>query len=341
MSKLRTIVFVAVTAAFVLGLLAPLAAQETDVVYIANGVVARIRTAGTYSTIYGRSAAIDKAIAEVISTQDTQHPQVRVAMKEGRWSVYCGDVRIVSVYPQEAEANGVPAKTLAQMWAKNIKTRLPLTTPKSKMPPGAVLPPVTVNPPPPRGRDTTAPAATRTTMSRSAALLLTIDAFNVVRALAEDDYLGKREEIARNLLKNLQPFMGLPGTVVEPPAVALPVPTTDRATVGPPAPPVTPPPAPTESVEAAPPAELVDTTGVPPGHEDDPAYAKVPQKHRIKAKFALAQEPYLNLAASDPEVAKPIGEILKAARAARTAEKFDECETYLDHVLGLLGVAAD
>ena len=339
MSKLRTIVFVAVTAAFVFGLLAPLAAQETDDVYIANGVVARIRTAGTYSTIYERSAAIDKAIAEVISTQDTQHPQVRVAMKEGRWSVYCGDVRIISVYPQEAEANGVAAKTLAQMWAKNIKTRLPLTTPKSKMPPGAVLPPVTVNPPRPARAE--APAGTETTMSRSAALLLTIDAFNVVRALAEDDYLGKREEIARNLLKNLQPFMGLPGTVVEPPAVTPPVATTDRATVGPPALPVPPPPAPTESVEAAPPAESVDTTGIPPGHEDDPAYAKVPQKHRIKAKFALAQDPYLNLAARDPEAAKPIGEILKAARAARTAERFDECESYLDHALALLGVTAD
>ncbi len=341
MSKLRTIVFVAVTAAFVFGLLAPLAAQETDTIYIANGIAARIRTAGTYSTIYERSAAIDKAIAEVISTQDTQHPQVRVAMKDGRWSVYCGDVRIVSVYPQEAEANGVPAKTLAQMWAKNIKTRLPLTTPKSKMGPGDVLPPVAVNPLPPRDRDTTAPAATGTTMSRSAALLLTIDSFNVVRALAEDDYLGKREEIARNLLKNLQPFMGLPGTVVEPPAVALPVATTDRETVGPPALRMPPPSGLTEPVEAAPPAESVDTTGIPPGHEDDPAYAKVPQKHRIKAKFALAQDPYLNLAASDPEAAEPIGEILKAARAARTAEKFDECESYIDHVLALLGVTAD
>ncbi len=337
MSKLRTIVFVAVTAAFGFGLLAPVAAQETDVIYIANGVVARIRTAGTYGTLYERSAAIDKAIAEVISTQDTQHPHVRVAMKDGRWSVYCGDVRIISVYPQEAKANGVAAKTLAQMWAKNIKTRLPLTTPKSKMPPGAVLPPVTVNPPRPARAE--APAGTETTMSRSAALLLTIDAFNVVRALAEDDYLGKREEIARNLLTNLQPFMRLPGAVIEPPAVTPPPPATDRETVGPPAPP---PPgeAPTpEEVYA--PAEAVDTTGIPPGHENDPAYAKVPQKHRIKAKFELVRDPYLRLAASDPQAARPIGEILKAARGARTAGRFDECETYLDHVLGLLGVTAD
>jgi len=42
--------------------------------------------------------------------------------------------------------------------------------------------------------------------------------------------------------------------------------------------------------------------------------------------------------ASDPQAAAPIGELLKAARAARAAQKFDECESYLNHAIQLLGI---
>jgi len=344
MSNLRTALLSAVTIGLILGLVGPVFAQESDAIYIANGVVARVRTPGSYESIYQRSAAIDQAIAEVISTQDTQNPKVRVAMKDGKWSVYSGPVRILSVYPEEAKANGISAKALAQIWAKNIKTRLPLTTPKSKMPPGAVLPEVEVHPLPPP------PAATaeaNSSMSRSAALLLTIDAFNVTRALSEEDYLSRREEIARNLLKNLRPFMGGEAPALEAPAVPT-EPITGREEVGPPAPPLT------EGPEPAAPAGKTEggvekpeptihkvsaeATTILPSHEEDPAYAKVPQKNRIKTKFALLQDPYLAAVASDPEAAASVGELLKAARAARAAEKFDECESYLDHAIQLLGI---
>ena len=352
MLSLRTALLSAVMVVMVLGLVGSVFAQETDTIYIANGVVARIRTPGPYESIYQRSAAIDQAIAEVISTQDTQNPQVRVAMKDGKWSVYSGPVRIISVYPEEAKANGISAKALAQIWAKNIKTRLPLTTPKSKLPPGAVLPEVEVHPLPPSSA--AAPeaqpgeAVASGSMSRSAALLLTIDAFNVARALSEEDYLARRDEIARNLLKNLRPFMGGAAPVVEPtPAPVEPV--TGREEVGPPAPaPVqeSEPAAPVEEMEgeaeepgeAVLPEVSVETIAIPPSQEGDPAYAKVPQKNRIKTKFALIQAPYLLLVASDPEAAASVSGLLKAARAARAAEKFDECESYLDHVIQLLGI---
>jgi len=42
--------------------------------------------------------------------------------------------------------------------------------------------------------------------------------------------------------------------------------------------------------------------------------------------------------ASDPQAAEPISELFKAARAARAAQKFDECESYLDHAIRLLGI---
>ncbi len=353
MPNLRRALTIAVTVGLTLGVVGLVFGQESDAIYIANCVVARVRTPGPYESIYQRSAAIGQAIAEVMSTQDTQNPQVRVAMKDGKWSVYCGPIRIISVYPEEAKANGISAKALAQIWAKNIKTRLPLTTPKSKLPPGAVLPEVEVHPlsPPSAAAPEVQPgeAVASGSMSRSAALLLTIDAFNVVRALSEEDYLARREEIARNLLKNLESFMGRKAPVVEPAPAAPAQPTTGREEVGPPAPaPVQEPkpaaPAaetegPTEEAgEVALPEVSIEVTTIPPGHEQDPAYAKVPQKNRIKAKFALIQDPYLELLASDSEIAASVGELLKAARAARAAEKFDECESYLDHAIQLLGL---
>ncbi|MCK4323284.1 MAG: hypothetical protein KAW89_02045, partial [Armatimonadetes bacterium] len=158
-----------------------------------------------------------------------------------------------------------------------------------------------------------------------------IDAFNVTRALSEEDYLARREEIARNLLKNLRPFMGVEAPAIEaPPVPAEPI--TGREEVGPPAPPLVQEPEPTV------PEVRVESIAIPPIQEGDPAYAKVPQKNRIKTKFALIQDPYLELVASDPEAAASIGGLLKAARAARAAEKFDECESYLDHAIRLLGL---
>jgi len=74
MSSLRTALLVAVTIGLIFGLMGPVFAQQSDAIYIANGVVARVRTPGPYESLYQRSAAIDQAIAEVISTQDTQNP---------------------------------------------------------------------------------------------------------------------------------------------------------------------------------------------------------------------------------------------------------------------------
>ncbi len=335
MFNMRTTLLVAVTIGLIFGLVGPVFAQESDAIYIANGVVARVRTPGPYESIYQRTAVIGQAIAEVMSTQDTQNPQVRVAMKDGKWSVYSGPVRIISVYPEEAEANGISAKALAQMWAKNIKTRLPLSTPKSKMPPGAVLPEVEIYSLPPRPAATTeaetGPSPVGSNMSRSAALLLTIDAFNVTRALSEEDYLSRREQIAHSLLKNLRPFMGVEGAAIEVPTIPA-EPLTGREEVGPPAPP------PVQAPEPAAPEVSVETIAIPPSQEGDPAYAKVPQKNRIKTKFARIQDRYLALVTSDSEAAASISGLLKAARAARAAEKFDECESYLDHVIRLLGI---
>ena len=352
----RTLLAVGVAVSLVI----PLWAQESENIIIANGIVARIRTADPYGSLKERAAAIHKAIAEVMSTQDTQNPQVAVKQVDGIWCVFVGPVKIIGLQPAEVEANNLEARSLAAIWAGNIKERLPLTTPVSRMPAGATLPPLAL----PAGRPSEPappePAEPRP-MSRSASLLLIVDAFNVIRSLPEDDYLVKRENVAGNLLKNLRPFMALPvPPETQPLTPAIPLPITGGPTVGPPVPP----PSPIEVLApleapiepfALPPAEapveapaptipefipvpgIGLTAGIPAGHEDDPAYAKVPQKQRVRAKFKLAADPYSQLTAEDPESAKAVGELLKAARTAFTAEDFDVCERHLDNALRMLG----
>lgn len=75
--------------------------------------------------------------------------------------------------------------------------------------------------------------------------------------------------------------------------------------------------------------------GVP---ENDPSYARVPQKRRISKKFEAAQRPYLQLKATDPASAEQVNELLKAARREYAAGNFDVAEEYLDGALRMLGV---
>ncbi len=362
-----------------LGITTPVLAQETEAVpaleatsaediSIAGGIVARIRTAGPYTSLKERAAAIDQAIAEVISTQDTQNPQVSLQEVDGVWHVFTGPVKVIGVQPQEAAANGLTGRQLAAIWANNIKKRLPLATPVSRMPAeatGARLATVPAAPAEPEEAPPAPPVEAQPAPSvaeaapveveeipRSAALLLTVDAFNIIRNLSEDDYLDKREEVASNLIKNIRPFVALPELAEAPEVPQVPAPITSRPQVGPP---VFPRPveveevpalaeeeAPAPSLEAAPTyipvPGITATTGIPEGHEDDPSYIKVPQKHRIKAKFQYTRVPYQQLATEDPQTAQAVGKLLQAARMAFAAGNFHDCETYLDHALTMLGI---
>jgi len=361
-----------------LGITTPVLAQETEAapaleatsaedICIAGGIVARIRTASPYTSLKKRAAAIDQRIAEVISTQDTQNPQVSVQEVDGVWHVFAGPVKVIGVQPPEAEANGIAARQLAAIWANNIKERLPLATPVSRMPAEAAGAQLSTAPSPPAEPEEAAPAPPAEAqpapsvgeaapveveeIPRSAALLLIVDAFNVIRNLSEEDYLDKREEVASNLIKNIRPFVALPEPEEAPKVPQVPAPITSRPQVGPPVFPrpveVEEAPAPAEgeapalSLEAAPTyipvPGITATTGIPEGHEDDPAYTKVPQKHRIKAKFQYTRVPYQQLATEDPQTAQAVGELLRAARMAFAAGNFHDCETYLDHALTLLG----
>ncbi len=204
------------------------------------------------------------------------------------------------------------------------------------------------------------------TGTESGALLLIVDAMRAAREMNDEEWTARKEACAKELYAHLVRYLTGQAPVAaskpkETPAAAtkpLPVekpampakPAAAQATVpSPPAakPPATPakPPVPATPAKpgAAPkpapaaPAEAISKPPAPAAAAD-PSMAKVPQKNRIRAKFAAAKPVYDKLAASDPEAAKPIAEKLAASRKAFAAGNFDEAEKYVDEALAALGV---
>jgi len=232
--------------------------------------------------------------------------------------------------------------------------------------PGASTQPSGETAPPP-AIDDPLPAPQKT--PRSAALLMVLETMNMVRVLPEDEYLAGRDGLASNLLENLEPFMatvresGEASGTPQPPRP--PLDTTPP--VGPTTPTVTPPTTPTVTppaedgstplppalgtggsvvprVPTVPTAPSTPSTGTvkpptPPTVTGDPNTARVPQKQRIKRKFAAAQEPFWALKnAGDPK-ADQVSQLLSESRSASTAGDFDTSEAKVDEALRLMGVA--
>ncbi|MDI9585481.1 MAG: hypothetical protein QM473_14755 [Acidobacteriota bacterium] len=398
MPTLRLSLTIAAVLSLSLFLILPCLAQTgaSESIYIANTKVITIREKGTYNSIRDRAVAIDKAITQVISTQDTQKLNLTMKEEGGLWRIYAGPVQIVTVFPSEAKANGLPPKSLAAAWVKNLREAFPRCTPCSKLPASAFQPkpgqaPAVVTPKPPapgnpKPEAPEAPAAPVATVAEvtppavapanpvvaaiGAPELLVRDAFNTVRALSEEEYTHKREELVQHLIQDLTPFItGKVASTLRPgtthiaavpaetgPAVPItptPVEPVEPATepVAPvepstsdtevtTAPPVGPTPVastvsvPTPSPEASVPA----ATNLPAAKSGDPSYAKVPQKNRIRKKLEATREPYLNLRKDNPDAAKPIADLLAACRSAYARADFDESERYVDSALKLLGV---
>ena len=326
---------------------APAAGDYQDI-FLANTLVARLRDPGKFPTLADRSAKVESILVEVLSDQDTMHPKVTYKQEKGVWAVYCGTLRVLSVLPKDASGSGRPAKALAQYWASNLHTLLPLATPPSRMgasapkpvqpAPGPYTPvapapgPYTPAPPPPPvppppGYATVPPVATP--VNRQAALVVLLDTLNQARALPEDQYLHAREALANGVLAKLQPFLGgLPATPFPPAPVIAPPPVAPVAPEAPAAP------AAPEAPAAAPGAPV---PGLPPVNLLPADLAGLPADQRVSRKFALCQQPYLALHTTNPPLYDQVGLLLGQARQAKAGYKWDQAEGYLDQALGLLG----
>jgi hypothetical protein len=336
-------------------------ADEPESIYVANTKVITVRDKGACSSTIARAVAIEKAIAEVISKQDTQHPDLSLREVDGLWTVFAGDVKLAAVYPAEAEVNGLPAKSLAAIWLRNLNENLPKATPCSKLPASAFEPKpgvTPVAPPAPREKSAPIPAPPATPVAVvssgalptsspaaiGAPLLLVRDAFVTIRTLPEEEYIAKCDEIAGHLISDLAPFITgrVPTTASRIAAPATPARPTERMVV-----PVTPPVVvperePEPVVEPPPVVEPSDAapaaTDLPEVKAGDASYAKVPQKNRIRQKLERAREPFLALKNEDRQAAKPIDGLLAGCRASFARGDFDQAEQYIDTALQLLGI---
>ncbi len=118
----------------IVGLLtAGVGAQESELIYLGGTSVARIRTKGKFPSLYDRAHHINCLVNDLISTKDTENPKTYIKKVDGRWTVFAWDKAVLSVYPEEAKANGVDAKTLASIWKSKLHSAFPKCTPVSKM----------------------------------------------------------------------------------------------------------------------------------------------------------------------------------------------------------------
>ena len=363
----------------------PLLAQQTAEIAIGGGLVARIRDKGSFPSVQARAAHIDKQLVEVVSSKDTLHPLVTLKLNKAKlWTVYAWNTEIMSVYPAEAQANGLTDKQMGARWAANLKQRLPLATPCSKLPPemlgyakpgtkpgakpGAVA---TTKPARPRGPAITVnvaaavPAATDGSptviptgsgATESGAMLLIVDAMRTARELDEQAWVVQKEQMARSLYGDLSYYVTGKGALPALPATTTVKPASSGARpVKPVAKPVATKPATTPLVAkpgtaSAPTTKPVVATKPPTGKKPvqvtatrpattvDPSMVRVPQKNRIRGKFALVKPAYDKLVASDPSAAKPVGDLLADSRNAFARGDFDESERQADEALKTLGV---
>ncbi len=116
-------------------------AQDYANIVIANKIVARIRTGGSYGSIYARQAKIDQRVVDALSdeldnifSQDHDGPAITVYRSGGLWALAIGDVMLIRAYPEDAAPLGISTKELAYQWKENFRQQFPRAVAPSKVP---------------------------------------------------------------------------------------------------------------------------------------------------------------------------------------------------------------
>jgi len=176
------------------------------------------------------------------------------------------------------------------------------------------------------------------------AVVIILGAFDTVRELDAEQYLARRNEVARNLLNNIRPFVrpvspGGGGVIsvgpgggtsgVQPGGV---VPAGSEGPAG--------------SPFAGGLSSLTAYEPAPPGYTPinsdqggTPETRKVPQKERIKRKFDAGGRVFLQLKAQGDPRTPELGRAFANARKARAAQDFNSAEYWLDQGLTMMGLA--
>ncbi len=361
------IAFVATLVATAIFLGDAVQAQQAEPVVVANQIVARVRDKGDCTNVFQRAAKVQQRITETISLKQAGTPQLSLKQEDERWCIYNYETMLIRIWPEDAAPQNIDELSLAQMWLKNFERELPNAEPfrfKFAREGAAayerpIKPAAEVVPEPGNGNPEPAANNPPTMMTqlpkRSTELLVVLDSFEIIRTYSKEEYEAKKDVLGQRLIERLMPF--ILGTVktMEPRAPAgtpltSPAPSgaTPRLSPGtpsgpPPVPDTLPTPTPTEPVKtagppspAAPPPLIQLTPPAPSGTGD--AYARVPQKERIRRKMSAVRQPLSDMKERGDPQADRIGKLLGASRSKFYSGEFNASEEAVDAALKILGL---
>ncbi|MGD9495275.1 MAG: hypothetical protein AB7Y46_03085 [Armatimonadota bacterium] len=315
-------------------------AQDDAVDIVVGGeVVARVREKGPYESVQHRAAAIDDAINQVLATTDDPASlEVSLEKIDGLWTVLIADQQVMSVYPAEAEANGLLPEVVGALWVRKLKDALPhaaavevqeigapVATPVPAVRPAPAPAPSTSDEPATGavtnvgtptvevlevpGEDTAMPEIV---VAGQGARLRILEAFNEARDLPEDEYLLRREVMAEELFDELAQIL-TGGRVhgrlsaAETGVAALPTPLTPPSTA--------------TTAVAPPPIAMVTGAGVEPGGAAaPPTVSAAPSSYPLSAAGRAQIE--AAIPAGDPSYANVVQKVVIKAKFRAASDAY-------------------
>lgn len=94
-------------------------------IYLCNEVVLRIRAAAAGQTVEQRREAVRLRLVQAYATERMSPENITLRQVPGGWAIYVGQQLIITVTPQDGQANRTTADALAQTWLARLRDLLP------------------------------------------------------------------------------------------------------------------------------------------------------------------------------------------------------------------------
>ncbi len=102
--------------------------EKADIA-IGNFLLLTIRNPAAGFTVAERERIVYLRLTEVISNERVDPDNFRLIEVRGKPTICVGKYRLITVYPNDAEAAGCSSEALAQKWLANLRANLPYVAP--------------------------------------------------------------------------------------------------------------------------------------------------------------------------------------------------------------------
>lgn len=107
----------------------PAAAEVGDVV-VGGVLVLRIRAEAGGMSVQQRAIIVEQRITNVLSKVRPTPQAITVRMVGGQPAIFAGEIMIITVDANHARLNGTTPRSLAEVWARNLRVALPKAVPQ-------------------------------------------------------------------------------------------------------------------------------------------------------------------------------------------------------------------